>query len=292
MAKSVAKGCGGCLVVVVILVAGSVALVAWVANSALTGQTASNAPSEVSDSHPAQIVVQDKANVDGILKKIADAKASLDDKRKKLKSVTTAAMDEIQKRPDYVTALADSNKTLAALIEARRSHSDSLPDISQKWINSKGILNQITERYLNIPAIQTDRKAVADAENIIISLQKQETEAEHQEEIAEANNPAGERSPDSSAAYVGYASAKKIITPLLNDPSNAEFDFDNVTATPMDNYTDEFGKIGYQWNVQGIVRSKNSFGAIVPDTWSAMILEADGNLFPREVSIDGIVVYN
>lgn len=84
-------------------------------------------------------------------------------------------------------------------------------------------------------------------------------------------------------------SAKRLIPRAMKDPSSAEFDWSSVAAEQVADGT--LGMSGKKFfRVSGVVRGKNSFGAVVPSKWTAIVQSVDGSLPVELLFLDGSVV--
>lgn len=74
----------------------------------------------------------------------------------------------------------------------------------------------------------------------------------------------------------GFTYAKEIYPRLLKDPASTTFDWESVTSDHRFdlNDPDTQSQVSVYW-VEGLLRSKNSFGAVVPTQWAMLVIERD-----------------
>lgn len=89
-------------------------------------------------------------------------------------------------------------------------------------------------------------------------------------------------SPSDGSRAVGQESAKKILRQFLKNPDAAEYPWETVESTKI---------AGNQWLVSGVVRSTNSFGAMVTERWEVLIVANGDAMFPISLSLNGRTVW-
>lgn len=86
-----------------------------------------------------------------------------------------------------------------------------------------------------------------------------------------------------------FNAAKLLVPKAMKDPSSADFDSKSFRTRKLK--SDQLGiddETAYL--VDGIVRGKNSFGAVVPSKWSAIVVDAGGELKTEVIFLDGDVI--
>lgn len=102
---------------------------------------------------------------------------------------------------------------------------------------------------------------------------------------APATSPASKHS-GSGVRAAGQMGAKKIIKPVLKAPSTADFPWDTVTYAKMANVWGQ-----QRWQVSGAVDSQNSFGAMLREQWTAVVIRKGSDLMIMKVTLGDQVVY-
>ena len=70
------------------------------------------------------------------------------------------------------------------------------------------------------------------------------------------------------------AQAQKHLPAKMNNPASADFDADSVKSAALEGWTS-----GGRWfEVSGVVRGTNAFNAVVPNRWTAYVVERDEQL--------------
>jgi len=91
-------------------------------------------------------------------------------------------------------------------------------------------------------------------------------------------------------AEASALTAAKIFVPkAMKDPSSADFDWKSLNTRKLRSDQLELGDDS-AYIVDGIVRGKNSFGAVVPSKWSAIVIESEGKCRTEVVFLDGKVI--
>jgi hypothetical protein len=86
-----------------------------------------------------------------------------------------------------------------------------------------------------------------------------------------------------------FNAAKLLVPKAMKDPSSADFDSKSFRTRKLK--SDQLGiEDETAYLVDGIVRGKNSFGAVVPSKWSAIVVEAGGELTTEVIFLDGDVI--
>lgn len=68
--------------------------------------------------------------------------------------------------------------------------------------------------------------------------------------------------------------AEQHLPASMNNPASADFDATSVKSVPLEHWTE-----GGRWfKVSGVVRGTNAFNAVVPNLWTAYVVERDAGL--------------
>lgn len=96
--------------------------------------------------------------------------------------------------------------------------------------------------------------------------------------------------PGEGVRGAGLVAAKQVITPMLNDPASADFEWSSVRAQRLPN-KEISGKAIQRWRVTGIVRAQNAFGGVVPERWEAWLAHDGTQFFASRVMLGERVVF-
>lgn len=181
------RGClGGCAAVIILFI-GVIALIAWVGSNSPSpqGGSAIQGSSDVASTDTASTnsaTSSDAAEINGLSDRIKADGVERSSRNAALNKLIVAAMNQLNKRADFKAAVERSNLKLGYVIDARKNHSDDLPELSQEWIASKAVLGKLIADYLNTPEIRAAQKSVIEMDAEIENLRKQETVAQRKSE--------------------------------------------------------------------------------------------------------------
>lgn len=114
--------------------------------------------------------------------------------------------------------------------------------------------------------------------------------------MAAAVATAADDSPHAKSAGAGirgagFTYAKEVYPRFMKDPSSASFDWESVTSDHKFDVRDRETQTMYSvYVVNGIVRSKNSFNAIVPTEWSVFVVEGESGTEMAVAMLNGKIV--
>ena len=100
---------------------------------------------------------------------------------------------------------------------------------------------------------------------------------------------AGPAQANGDAEAAAFNAARIFVPKAMKDPSSADFDWKSLNTRRLRSDQLELGEDS-AYITEGVVRGKNSFGAVVPSKWSAIVLESGGKYSTEVVFLDGKVI--
>lgn len=103
--------------------------------------------------------------------------------------------------------------------------------------------------------------------------------------------PLDRTDPDAGVTGAAREFAMRLITPNLKFPESAEFSEPTIHLERLPLLNGTTADQIEHWLADGVVTSRNDFGARVPAHWRIMVGRADDSFFPVTALLEGIEVY-
>lgn len=204
----------------------------------------------------------------------------------------SAAIERLHQTPEYKAALQEVADATKKVEDDKTSGSPTLVESSKRKMEAKSRLAKMeTDAVANDATVKSVQLKVAELSKSVEAIRSEIADRDAKIEAARRLEEAKRQAEESKKADelnsgvrgAGYMSAKKLVPQFLKNPDSAEFSWETVSYSVI--------KAGQMWEVRGIVRSTNSFNAVVPEQWKVVILYHEGNYFPAELSIGDNVVW-
>jgi len=110
--------------------------------------------------------------------------------------------------------------------------------------------------------------------------------------VATANDDAPyAKSGGAGMRGAGFTYAKEIFPKVMKDPASTTFDWESVTSDhKFDTHEKRTGEEISIYCVKGVLRSKNSFNAVVPSEWCIFVVEREKTNEMAIAMLDGKVI--
>ena len=110
--------------------------------------------------------------------------------------------------------------------------------------------------------------------------------------VATANDDAPyAKSGGAGMRGAGFTYAKQMFPKVMKDPASTTFDWESVTSDhKLDTKDKETGEEISIYCVKGVLRSKNSFNAVVPSEWCIFVVEREKTNEMAIAMLDGKVI--
>lgn len=100
-----------------------------------------------------------------------------------------------------------------------------------------------------------------------------------------------DKSAGAGMRAAGFTYAKEFYPKLMKNPGSTEFDWETVSARHLYNARDRStDRMVSVYEVTGVLRSRNSFNALVPSEWSMHVVERDDTSEMALAFLDGELV--